>query len=65
MPKEITLLVEETPEGEHIALALGHTIFTEANTWDELNLTVQDAVRCHFGNAMFTSPRFSKPSSAG
>ena len=65
MSREIIFLVEETPEGEQIALALGHTIFTEANTWDEWNLTVQDAVRCHSGNAMFTSPRFSKPSSAG
>jgi hypothetical protein len=27
---------------------LGHSIFTEADTWDELREAVRDAVRCHF-----------------
>jgi Zn ribbon nucleic-acid-binding protein len=26
---------------------LGYSIFTEADTWDELKIAVQDAVRCH------------------
>jgi hypothetical protein len=48
MLKEIIFLVEEAPEGGYIAQALGHSIFTEADTWDELKVAVQDAVRCHF-----------------
>ena len=46
--KEIISLVESDPEGGHTARALGHSIFTEADTWDELKTAVQDAVRCHF-----------------
>lgn len=45
---EIIFLVEPDPEGGYSAQALGHSIFTEADTWDELKLAVQDAVRCHF-----------------
>ncbi len=45
---EIIFLVEESPEGGYIARALGYSIFTEADTWDELKEAVQDAVRCHF-----------------
>ncbi len=45
---EIIFLVEPAPEGGYTAQALGHSIFTEANTWDELKMAVQDAVRCHF-----------------
>jgi hypothetical protein len=48
MLKEIIFMVEEAPEGGYIAQALGHSIFTEADTWDELKEAVQDAVRCHF-----------------
>ena len=45
---EITFLVEPDPEGGYTAQALGYSIFTEADTWDELKIAVQDAVRCHF-----------------
>jgi hypothetical protein len=45
---EIIFLVEPDSEGGYTAQALGHSIFTEADTWDELVLAVQDAVRCHF-----------------
>lgn len=48
MIKEIIFLVEEAPEGGYIARALGYSIFTEADTWDELKEATQDAVRCHF-----------------
>lgn len=27
---------------------LGHSIFTEADTWEELKEAVKDAVQCHF-----------------
>ncbi|MBI3163983.1 MAG: 2-oxoisovalerate dehydrogenase [Chloroflexi bacterium] len=45
---EIIFLVEETDEGGYVARALGHSIFTEADTWEELKEAVQEAVRCHF-----------------
>lgn len=48
MAKEIVFLVEESPEGGYEAHALGHSIYTEANTLDELKAAMQDAVLCHF-----------------
>ena len=45
---EIIFVVELDPEGGYTAQALGHSIFTEADTWDGLKAAVQDAVRCHF-----------------
>ncbi len=45
--KEIIFLVEETDDG-YIAQALGHSIFTQADTLDELKEMVKDAVECHF-----------------
>lgn len=45
---EVVFLVQEAPEGGFSARALGHSIFTEAETWDDLQKAVRDAVRCHF-----------------
>ncbi len=44
---EIIFLVEETEDG-YIARALGHSIFTEADSLEELREMVKDAVECHF-----------------
>jgi hypothetical protein len=48
MTKEIIFLVEEAPEGGYTSHALGYSIFTEGDTWEELKENIQDAVRCHF-----------------
>ena len=45
---EIVFSVSESPEGGYEAKALGHSIFTQAETLDELRTALQDAVRCHF-----------------
>jgi predicted RNase H-like HicB family nuclease len=45
---EIIFLVEEAPEGGYTARALGESIFTEAQTLDELRANVREAVECHF-----------------
>lgn len=45
---EVIFVVEEAPEGGFTARALGASIFTEADTMDELRDAVRDAVRCHF-----------------
>jgi hypothetical protein len=39
---------EDEAEGGFVARALGQSIVTQANTWDELRTNVRDAVRCHF-----------------
>jgi hypothetical protein len=46
---EIVFLIEESPEGGYEARALGHDVFTEADTLEELKEAVRDAVICHFG----------------
>ncbi len=36
MDKEIIFLVEEAPEGGYVAKALGHSIYTEGETIDDI-----------------------------
>ena len=48
MNKEIIFLVEESAEGGYEAHALGYSIFTASNTFEELKVMLRDAVRCHF-----------------
>ena len=45
---EIIFSVQESPEGGYEAHALGHPIFTQAESMDELKQMVRDAVACHF-----------------
>jgi hypothetical protein len=45
---EIIFLVSDSPEGGFAARALGHLIYTEADTPDELRTMVRDAVAVHF-----------------
>ena len=48
MEKELIFIVEESPEGGYEARSLGYSIFTEADSYDELKKMVRDAVVCHF-----------------
>ncbi len=48
---EIVFAVQESPDGGYEARALGHGIFTQAETPEELKTAAQDAVRCHFDEA--------------
>jgi hypothetical protein len=45
---EIIFSVLESPEGGYEARALGYSIFTQADSMDELKLNVREAVRSHF-----------------
>jgi predicted RNase H-like HicB family nuclease len=45
---EIIFLVEEAPEGGYTARALGQSVFTEADTVEELRQNIREAVECHF-----------------
>lgn len=48
MSSEIIFSVQESPEGGYEARALGYSIFTQADTMDELKRNVREAVQCHF-----------------
>jgi hypothetical protein len=45
---EIIFSVQEAPEGGYHARALGFSIFTEADSLDDLKMKIRDAVSCHF-----------------
>jgi hypothetical protein len=45
---EIIFSVQESPEGGYEARALDYSIFTQADTMDELKRNVREAVHCHF-----------------
>jgi len=48
MRDEIMFLAEETPEGGFVASAIGYQIVVEANTFEDLRITIQEAVRTFF-----------------
>ncbi len=45
---ELIFEVRDADEGGYCAHALGHAIFTEAETWEELRRNVLEAVSLHF-----------------
>lgn len=53
---ELVFVVEEDPEGGFTARSVGPSIFTEADTIEELRRMIRDAVRCHFDDDS-TRPR--------
>ena len=48
---EIIFLVQDSPEGGSEARALSASIYTEADTLDELEEMIRDAVSCHFNES--------------
>ena len=45
---EVIFEIRDAEEGGYRARALGHAIFTEAETWEELRRNVREAVSLHF-----------------
>ena len=45
---ELMFMVEQADEGGYTARAVGKSIFTEADSLEELREKIRDAVRCHF-----------------
>jgi hypothetical protein len=45
---ELIFEVREAEEGGFTARALGYSIFTEAETWDELRQNVREVASLHF-----------------
>jgi len=48
MNMELVFEIRDAEEGGFYARALGHAIFTEAETWEELRKNVLEAVSLHF-----------------
>ena len=48
MSEIVFQITEADAAGGFIARALGYSIVTEADTWEELRANVREAVRCHF-----------------
>ncbi|MCA0428856.1 MAG: 2-oxoisovalerate dehydrogenase [Bacteroidetes bacterium] len=46
--EEIIFLVEESDEGGYTAKGMGVSIYTEADTLEQLKEAVKDAIHCHF-----------------
>lgn len=50
---EIIFEVTENDTGDgYSARALGYSIFTQGDSWEEVRRNVRDAVDCHFGDTM-------------
>ena len=47
---EVIFNVTESLEGGYEARALGYSIFTEGEDWDDLKTMAREAVLCHFDN---------------
>ncbi len=45
---ELIFEIRDADEGGFYARALGHSIFTQAETWDELRANVLEATSLHF-----------------
>lgn len=49
---ELIFEVREAEEGGYTARALGHAIFTEGHTWEQLRDNVREAASLHFEDAV-------------
>ena len=49
---ELIFEVRDSEEGGYFARALGHSIFTQGDTWDELRSNVLEATTLHFEDAL-------------
>jgi predicted RNase H-like HicB family nuclease len=47
---EIIFLIEDDPEGGYSARALGHSIYTQGDSKEELKQNITNAIDCHFEN---------------
>ena len=46
--REVIFELTEALEGGYDARALGHSVLTQSEDWDDLKEMVRDAVLCHF-----------------
>ncbi|MDD4297637.1 MAG: 2-oxoisovalerate dehydrogenase [Ruminiclostridium sp.] len=55
MVNEIIFQIQESPEGGYEAKALGYSVFTEGDDYEDIKKNIKDAVLCHFDEG--ESPR--------
>ena len=48
MKNEIIFLVKEAEDGGFLAQAVGHDLFTDADSLDAIKINISEAVDCHF-----------------
>jgi len=48
MENEIIFIVEDSLEGGYEAKAIGESIFTEADIYDDIKNNIREAVLCYF-----------------
>ncbi len=54
---EIIFVIDQAPEGGYTARALGASIFTQADTLEELRHNVREATECHFDESDPAQPK--------
>lgn len=52
MTEIIFEVTEDETDGGYSARALGYSIFTQGDSWEEVRRNVKDAVACHFDDTM-------------
>jgi hypothetical protein len=62
---ELIFEVREAEEGGYFARALGHSIFTQAESWDELRANVLEVTSLHFEESAVVSRKMCKLISKG
>ena len=50
MTSEIIFIVEESLDGGYEAKALEYSIYTQAESYEEIKELIKDAVKCHFSS---------------
>ncbi len=45
---ELVFNISQEPDGGYVAVAVGESIVTQGDTWDELCYMVLDATKCYF-----------------
>ena len=50
--QEIIFVITESPEGGFEAVALGISLFTQADDWPSLKENIIEAVSCHFDDGV-------------
>ena len=54
---EIIFLIEEDPDGGYNAKALGYSIFTQSDSWEELEQNIKEATHLYFEEKDSTIPK--------
>ncbi|KKQ35079.1 MAG: 2-oxoisovalerate dehydrogenase, E1 component beta subunit [Candidatus Nomurabacteria bacterium GW2011_GWB1_37_5] len=57
-PNVIQFFIQAAEEGGYTAEAIGHSIYTQGETLDEIVRNIKEAVECHFNEDKVVSQSF-------